>query len=91
MGWNKSECVDPRCNWLHSLGRAALYRKQKGHLQMTQTARKGKLYQLQYLIDLSCFIISHSLVFGCLNSSIQQNNHLPFERGRGDASRCDCK
>jgi hypothetical protein len=31
---------------------------------MTQTARKGKLYQLQYLIDLSCFIISHILVFG---------------------------
>jgi hypothetical protein len=27
---------------------------------MTQTARKGKLYQLQYLIDLSCFIISHN-------------------------------
>jgi hypothetical protein len=25
---------------------------------MTQTARKGKLYQLQYLIDLSCFIVS---------------------------------
>ncbi|HZM20660.1 MAG TPA: hypothetical protein VFC02_02890, partial [Anaerolineales bacterium] len=33
--------------------------------QMTQTARKGKLYQLQYLIDLSCFIIAHMLVFGC--------------------------
>ena len=32
---------------------------------MTQTAHKGKLYQLQYLIDLSCFIISHMLVFGC--------------------------
>lgn len=25
---------------------------------MTQTARKGKLYQLQYQIDLSCFIVS---------------------------------
>ena len=32
---------------------------------MTQRARKGKLYQLQYLIDLSCFIIAHMLVFGC--------------------------
>ena len=32
---------------------------------MTQTARKGKLYQLQFLIDLSSFIISHILVFGC--------------------------
>jgi hypothetical protein len=32
---------------------------------MTQTAHKGKLYQLQVLIDLSCFIISHILVFGC--------------------------
>ncbi len=32
---------------------------------MTQTARKGKLYQLQVLIDLSCFIISHLLVLGC--------------------------
>jgi hypothetical protein len=27
---------------------------------MTQTARKGKLYQLQCLIDLSCFILSHA-------------------------------
>ena len=53
MRWNKLECVDPRCDWSHSLDRAALYRKQKGHLQMTQTARKGKLYQLQYLINLS--------------------------------------
>ena len=32
---------------------------------MTQTAHKGKLYQLQYLIDSSCFIVSHMLVFGC--------------------------
>jgi hypothetical protein len=32
---------------------------------MTQRARKGKLYQLQVLIDLSCFIISHILVLGC--------------------------
>ena len=32
---------------------------------MTQTARKGKLYQLQVLIDLSCFIISHILILGC--------------------------
>ena len=35
---------------------------------MTQTARKGKLYQLQYLIDLSCFIISHVPVLGCSTS-----------------------
>ena len=34
---------------------------------MTQTARKGKLYQLQVLIDLSCFIISHILVLRCLH------------------------
>ena len=26
---------------------------------MTQRAHKGKLYQLQYQIDLSCFILSH--------------------------------
>src|SRR6266498_2259114 len=75
MRWIKSECIDPRCDWSHSLGGTALYRKQKGHLQMTQTARKGKLYQLQYLIDLSCFIISHILVFGRPNSSIQQNSY----------------
>ena len=65
MGWTKSECIDPRCDWPNSLDKAALYRKQKGHLQMTQRARKGKLYQLQNLLDLSCFIISHILVFDC--------------------------
>ena len=32
---------------------------------MTQGARKGKLYQLQVLIDLSSFIISHVPVLGC--------------------------
>ena len=42
---------------------------------MTQTARKGKLYQLQFLIDLSCFIISHVPVLGCPTSSIQQNSY----------------
>jgi hypothetical protein len=42
---------------------------------MTQTARKGKLYQLQYLIDLSCFIISHILVLGAPTPSIQQNSY----------------
>ena len=26
---------------------------------MTQMARKGKLYQLQYQIDLSSFIVAH--------------------------------
>jgi hypothetical protein len=34
---------------------------------MTQTARKGKLYQLQYIIDLSYFIISQiSDIYGIL-------------------------
>jgi hypothetical protein len=42
---------------------------------MTQRARKGKLYQLQVLIDLSCFIISHVPVFGCPTLSIQQNSY----------------
>ena len=59
MGLNKPECDDPRSEWSHSLDRAALYRKYKGHLQMTQTARKGKLYQLQYQIDLSYFIVPY--------------------------------
>jgi len=74
MEWNKSECFDPRCDWSYSLDRAALYRGQKGHLQMTQTARKGKLYQLQYLIDLSYSSISYILVVGSPNSLIQQNS-----------------
>jgi hypothetical protein len=51
---------------------------------MTQRARKGKLYQLQVLIDLSCFIISHVPVLGCPHSSTQQNSYtsrtLPTKR-----------
>ena len=35
---------------------------------MTQTARKGKLYQLQYQIDLSSFIVAHVPVYDCPTS-----------------------
>ena len=54
---------------------------------MTQTARKGKLYQLQYLIDLSSFIISYILVFGPPTPSIQQNSYTaptPLQSGFGN-------
>ncbi len=42
---------------------------------MTQTARKGKLYQLQYQIDLSSFIVAHVPVYGCPGTSIQQYSY----------------
>ena len=48
---------------------------------MTQTARKGKLYQLQYQIDLSSLIISHVPVYCCPAPSLQHNSytrqHIP--------------
>ena len=50
---------------------------------MTQTARKGKLYQLQYQIDLSSFIVAHVPVSNCPGSSIQHNSYTSPKSPRG--------
>jgi hypothetical protein len=59
---------------------------------MTQIARKGKLYQLQVLIDLSCFIISHIPAYACPTTSISTRliyfvnaSHNAFGEGMGAA------
>jgi len=51
---------------------------------MTQRARKGKLDQLQVLIDLSCFIISHILVDGPPPLRYQQNSYTSITTSAAD-------